>query len=208
MPHSDFMEENFLDDETAAGEQLFGEQPEQTLDEWNEEDHPRDDDGKFGKGGGKAKEGKLVLTGTELGGKDLEPSVLRNKAKEYYKNNLAGTKVKNPELGEIEFSSGGFRKPVSLSADIRKLQLFPALKEIIAKGKLIKSEDDRYKRANVDKFYTLLSPVTLNGENIKVRVSIRKDSTGKLYYDHVVAKGSSDHAEDDECLELNLFIDE
>lgn len=58
MPHSDFMEENFLDDETAAGEQLFGEQPEQTLDEWNEEDHPRDDDGKFGKGGGKAKEGK------------------------------------------------------------------------------------------------------------------------------------------------------
>lgn len=58
MPHSDFMEENFLDDETAAGEQLFGEQPEQTLDEWNEEDHPRDDDGKFGKGGGKAKEEK------------------------------------------------------------------------------------------------------------------------------------------------------
>lgn len=58
MPHSDFMEENFLDDETAASEQLFGEQPEQTLDEWNEEDHPRDDDGKFGKGGGKAKEGK------------------------------------------------------------------------------------------------------------------------------------------------------
>jgi phage-related protein (TIGR01555 family) len=56
MPHSDFMEENFLDDETAAGEQLFGEQPEQTLDAWNEEDHPRDDDGKFGKGGGKAKE--------------------------------------------------------------------------------------------------------------------------------------------------------
>lgn len=36
MPHSDFMEENFLDDETAAGEQLFGEQPEQTLDEWVE----------------------------------------------------------------------------------------------------------------------------------------------------------------------------
>ena len=208
MPHSDFIEENFLDDETAAGEQLFGKQPEQTLDEWNEEDHPRDDDGKFGKGGVKAKEGKVVLTGTELGGKDLEPSVLRNKAKEYYKNNLAGTKVKNPELGEIEFSSGGFRKPVSLSADIRKLQLFPALKEIIAKGKLIESEDDRYKRANVDKFYTLLSRVTLNGENIKVRVSIRKDSTGKLYYDHVVAKESSDHAEDDECLELNLFIDE
>lgn len=52
MPHSDFMEENFLDDETAAGEQLFGEQPEQTLDEWKEEDHPRADNGQFGKGGG------------------------------------------------------------------------------------------------------------------------------------------------------------
>lgn len=57
MPHSDFMEENFLDNETVAGEQLFEEQPGQTLDEWNEEDHPRADNGQFGKGGGNAKEG-------------------------------------------------------------------------------------------------------------------------------------------------------
>lgn len=71
MPHSDFMEENFLDDETAAGEQLFGEQPEQTLDEWNEEDHPRDDDGKFGKGGGKAKEGKKSDNVSEFLGKEF-----------------------------------------------------------------------------------------------------------------------------------------
>lgn len=71
MPHSDFMEENFLDDETAVGEQLFGEQPEQTLDEWNEEDHPRDDDGKFGKGGGKAKEGKKSDNVSEFLGKEF-----------------------------------------------------------------------------------------------------------------------------------------
>lgn len=71
MPHSDFIEENFLDDETAASEQLFGEQPEQTLDEWNEEDHPRDDDGKFGKGGGKAKEGKKSDNVSEFLGKEF-----------------------------------------------------------------------------------------------------------------------------------------
>lgn len=71
MLHSDFMEENFLDDETAASEQLFGEQPEQTLDEWNEEDHPRDDDGKFGKGGGKAKEGKKSDNVSEFLGKEF-----------------------------------------------------------------------------------------------------------------------------------------
>ena len=71
MPHSDFMEENFLDDETAAGEQLFGEQPEQTLDEWNEEDHPRDDDGKFGKGGGQAKKEKQPDKISEFLGKEF-----------------------------------------------------------------------------------------------------------------------------------------
>lgn len=71
MPHSDFMEENFLDDETEAGKQLFGEQPEQTLDEWNEKDHPRDDDGKFGKGGGKAKEGKKSDNVSEFLGKEF-----------------------------------------------------------------------------------------------------------------------------------------
>ena len=70
MPHSDFMEENFLDDETEAGKQLFGEQPEQTLDEWNEKDHPRDDDGKFGKGG-KSKEGKKFNNVSEFLGKEF-----------------------------------------------------------------------------------------------------------------------------------------
>lgn len=71
MPHSDFMEENFLDDETAAGEQLFGEQPEQTLDEWKEEDHPRADNGQFGKGGGKAKEGEKSDKTSEFLGKEF-----------------------------------------------------------------------------------------------------------------------------------------
>lgn len=56
MPHSDYLEQNFFENETEAGQQLFRGQPEQALDEWVEEDHPRDDDGKFGKGNGKARE--------------------------------------------------------------------------------------------------------------------------------------------------------
>lgn len=184
VPETDNFADVDLEDKDEAGS-VFDE--EIIIDKWDESKHPRAENGQFGNSS-RSSVSEIVLSGTELGGNNLEPSVLRNKAKEYYKRNLAGTKVKNPQLGEIEFSSKGFKKPVSFSADIRKLQLFPALKDIIAKGKLIEEETERYGRTNVTSFYTLRSSVKLGDKKINVRVSIRKDNSGKLYYDHVITK--------------------
>lgn len=121
MPHSDFMEENFLDDETVAGEQLFGEQPEQTLDEWNEEDHPRDDDGKFGKGGGKAKKDdtanknekieKIKIDFSKdnilpkLNEEDIKTLGIENKAVRLKKNIIDRNAKRHPDIKEEEAAS-------------------------------------------------------------------------------------------------------
>ena len=150
--------------------------------EFTESEHPRDADGKF------AEKGTITVRGNELAGFGVSGTELRAAAVDYYKKHLAGTSVKHPELGEILFSQGGYKKPISFSADERKLKLFPFLPDIIKKGKLIEIEADRDKRRNINAFYVLRSVIALGKEKINVRINIREDNQGNLYYDHVIAK--------------------
>lgn len=150
-----------------------------------EQKHPRDNDGKF------AHTGTITVRGNELAGFGVSGAELRMAAVDYYKKHLAGTTVKHPELGEIIFSQSGYKKPVSFSADERKLRLFPFLPEMIKQGKLIESEKDRDGRRNISKFYVLRSHVKLNGKEVRIRVNVREDNQGNLYYDHVIAKEKS-----------------
>lgn len=150
--------------------------------EFTESKHPRDADGKF------AEKGTITVRGNELAGFGVSGTELRAAAVDYYKKHLAGTSVKHPELGEILFSQGGYKKPISFSADERKLKLFPFLPDIIKKGELIEIETDRDKRRNINAFYVLRSVIALGKEKINVRINIREDNQGNLYYDHVIAK--------------------
>lgn len=110
MPHSDFMEENFLDDETAAGEQLFGEQPEQTLDEWKEEDHPRADNGQFGKGGGNS---------SNNGKEDLE----KEDISKFLQEEISGVKGQEAIQALME-KKKGFVKSAFHREDVGDIALF------------------------------------------------------------------------------------
>jgi len=152
-----------------------------------ESKHKRDNDGKFAKLGETSVE-KIEIQGNELGSKSMSSEELRQRAISYYKNHLAGTSVEHPKLGKILFSNSGFKKPISFSADTRKLKLFPFLPEIIKNGEIIEEENDRRGRSNIDYFYTLKSKVILDGKEEFVRISVRKDNSGKLYYDHVIEK--------------------
>ncbi len=157
---------------------------------WEENKHKRDKNGKFAKDNEKSSSTikDLIIDENKLGSASIPADELRKIAVEYYKNNLAGTSVHHEELGKIIFSNSGFKKPISFSADIRKLRLFPYLPEIIKNGKVITEENDKRDRVNVQKFYTLVSEVVLDGKKEKIRVNIRKDSNGNLYYDHVINK--------------------
>ncbi|MDE6571185.1 MAG: hypothetical protein K2L95_03135 [Alphaproteobacteria bacterium] len=152
--------------------------------DWKESDHPRAPDGKFG-----AKDtGAIAVRGNELGGFNMTPGELRSAAVDYYKKNLAGTTVRHPELGDVQFSMGGYKKPISFSADARKLKLFPYLPDIIKRGTIIEKQDDKRDRQNVNAFYTIKCPVQIDDKPENVRLTVRSDSNGRLYYDHVIIK--------------------
>lgn len=173
MPHSDFMEENFLDDETAAGEQLFGEQPEQTLDEWNEEDHPRDDDGKFGKGGGKAKEGKKSDNVSEFLGKEFtgvkgqEAVDLLMKEKQ---GHVKGAFTRK-DIGDIDLVWGNESKGLAHIIKRRKEtkqplgKLLSSLTDVVEKGDLSFAKKGRFE-INFKGKKAIIEPKLL-GENIQ-----------------------------------------
>ena len=91
-------------------------------------------------------------------------------------------------LFAVHFSMGGYKKPVSFSADERKLKLFPVLPDIIKQGEVIKKDKDKRDRQNVNAFYTIKCPVNIQGNDESIRLTIRSDSKGKLYYDHVISK--------------------
>ncbi|MDR1498840.1 MAG: hypothetical protein LBS34_00945 [Rickettsiales bacterium] len=150
---------------------------------FKEEEHPRDGDGKFTKGGN---ESKVIVDSNALGNYS-NIKELRQKAEKYYKNNLAGSKVENKELGEIIFSHGGFEKPISFSGDYRKLLLFPYLKEIVASGKVVDDSSDTKGREK-NHWFLLKNSVVLDGKKLDVGINIRQDNNGKFYYDHFIVK--------------------
>lgn len=176
----------FDDDPNGGGVDITDEVLAKLQNEWQESKHPRDKDGRFGSGGGA--QDSITVRGNELGGHNMTKEGLRAAAVDYYKKNLAGTSVNHPELGEVHFSMSGYKKPVSFSADERKLKLFPFLPEIIKQGEVIESKEDTHHRVNVTDFYTIKCPVQINGKEENVRLSVRKDNMGKLYYDHVISK--------------------
>ena len=60
--------------------------------------------------------------------------------------------------------------------------------DIIKNGELLEDNSDKYGRTNVFNFYTLKSKINIDGKDEVVRVSVRKDNNGRLYYDHVIQK--------------------
>ena len=53
---------------------------------------------------------------------------------------------------------------------------------------MIQTEKGRYNRPQVDEWVVLESKISYKGEDTIVRVNLRKDSNGRLYYDHVISK--------------------
>ncbi|MDR0571394.1 MAG: hypothetical protein LBG48_00920 [Rickettsiales bacterium] len=113
---------------------------------------------------------------------------LRRVAREYYVNNIANTEVYNEEIGVVKFSKAGYKKPMSFGSDKRKLLVFPYLREIIKMGKIIKIEEERHGRGNIDQWFLLEEKVNVNEIILTVRVNIREDNSGKLYYDHYILR--------------------
>ncbi len=132
----------------------------------------------------KERQPAVTLTGKEFAEK--EPKLLRQEVRSWYKQNLAGASGQHPKLGEFRFSSD-IGKPLSKSADIRKLQIFPKLREVIetseyvAKSPSIKSK--HLSSSSMD-YYYVRNTAKIGDELVDVGLVLRKDNNGQLYYDH------------------------
>ena len=151
--------------------------------------------GQFISGGGTGKKNEtgsqkgassapIEITGNELGDyKDIKE--LRQKAVDYYKNNLQGKTVKHPELGEVLFSRKGRNKYEAFSGNPGKLKMVVALSDIVSKGKYLGPENLHKKRNDgAIRFHRLQKNVKVGQEDQKsVQVIIWEDKNGNKFYD-------------------------
>ncbi len=133
---------------------------------------------------------KLVqLTGDELGSyKDIKE--LRQKAIDFYKNNLQGSKVKHPELGEILFSRQGRDEYEAFSANPDKLKMVVALRPIIETGHYLGAEPlHKVRKDGAIRFHCLENTVQIGaGKEQKVKVIVWEDDNGNKFYDLKIPK--------------------
>lgn len=151
---------------------------------FKEEEHPRDNDGKFTSGGNSTFYNEatktIELKGNELGFTEDE---IRENGLKYFKENYQGKKFDNPELKGILFSRAGLNKLKSNSADIEKIKAIPALKDIVEKGKYQGSEDLAHPRQDgIIKFHRINHDVSINGQKEIMSVLIGEDRDGNRFY--------------------------
>lgn len=152
--------------------------------QFKEEEHPRDNDGKFTSGGNSTFYNEatktIELQGNELGSTEDE---IRENGLKYFKENYQGKKFDNPELKGVLFSRAGLNKLKSNSADIEKIKAIPALKDIIEKGKYQGSEDLAHPRQDgIIKFHRINHDVSINGQKENMSVLIGEDRDGNRFY--------------------------
>ncbi|MDR2093032.1 MAG: hypothetical protein LBP58_06935 [Azoarcus sp.] len=158
---------------------------------FNESDHPRAPDGRFGTGSGSEGEkrettGKPVatLTGNELGEFGNDTKALRKAAIQWYRDNLQKNPAHRKDLGEIQFSTIGRNEFEHYSANPNKLKLLPALREIVEKGTYKGREaPDHPRKDGIVAFHTIEANVSLSGKTFAPQVLVGERKDGKLFYD-------------------------
>lgn len=129
-----------------------------------------------------------AITGEEIAPEGTPTIDLRKAARDWYDANLKGTTVWNEALGrDVKF--GKSKKAFSASANPLKLKLFAALKDILAKGDLIDSVPPKEgDHSQTKAWHFIRARVETAGQGVEVTVSVREDSNGDIYYNHVLSK--------------------
>ena len=162
-------EEDVAEETTAAEEKTSKEQA--TVEETNSE--------------GSEKEGSedaIEITGNELG-EYSSFKELRSKAVKYYKDNLQGKVIDNPELKGILFSRVGIDKFVSSYATENKFKMVVALEDIVKTGKYEGSQELTKPRTDgIVKFHRISKTVRMEGKSYNTSLLIGEDKNGRRFY--------------------------
>lgn len=132
------------------------------------------------------------MTGNEFGEyKDIKD--LRKIAKQYYKENLQGTSVENPILGEvnltnhsIDFTKTGIDKAISTSAKEHKLLLIKHLPELIKNATQARARENKKTKRAASQYTYLYTTAKIDGKEQPVEITIFTDVNGNRYYNHIL----------------------
>ena len=99
---------------------------------------------------------------------------MREKAKDFYRKNLRGTRVRNPILGEIDltddsimFTNVGLNKMGATSAQFKKLLLVKHLPELIQNADSVSAEENYKDKRNASQYAYLHSTAIFAGMTVE-----------------------------------------
>ncbi len=178
----------------------------------------RDNKGRFTDGSGASKSSLIEIKGDELG-KYKDTKELRQKAVDYYKKNLAGTKIYREEIGDINFVSRGLKEFLHYSASEIKLKAIVYIKDIIKTGEVKYEGLHKIRHDSLVGFWTVTKKVIIDSKEDEATedeatedeatVLIAKDKNGNLFYELFVydyKRHKHGHIENSNILTINLFF--
>ena len=112
-------------------------------------------------------------------------------AKKYFKawayTHLRGKKVFHKELDKfVVFSSKGIDHVLSSKISLKKMYLIQQAEEMLKNSHLIAFAEDYKGRDNIKGAYRMSTKATLEGEELKVVLTLREGENGVIYYDHKI----------------------
>ncbi len=130
------------------------------------------------------KEAKHVveLKGNEIAGANLEERVAS--AWNFWGEHFAGKEAEREDIKKIKFFNSSAREILGNDVNEGKLDLFPALFDIVQNGKLVDEKElDEPKPNGIKKFYYIQAKVMVDGKPRYAQVDIGERKDGKrLYY--------------------------
>lgn len=123
-----------------------------------------------------------ALTGNEIVA--AEGGDIYTEASQYFKNNLQGTVVHRPEIGDVRITGKGWKKfKAGLKIDPLKAKLTPAIRPIIEKGEYHgRSELTKPRKDDIVAFHYFSGNVLVGDQVVSVGINVGEDSRGNLFY--------------------------
>jgi hypothetical protein len=132
------------------------------------------------------------LTGEEIAPAGAPIAEFRAAAKTWAAEHLIGQKVASEALGgrEVGFNKVGVNKAATGRRGEVQFQVYAALPDLVAHGRLIGSEAPRdlSVEPTVKAYHTIQGTVALGDARLDVRVIVREGPAGDFHYDHSVIK--------------------
>ncbi|MCL2656823.1 MAG: phage portal protein [Betaproteobacteria bacterium] len=149
--------------------------------DWNEDDHPRDEAGRFAGGA------SVELSGSELG-EHASTKDMRRAAMGYAEENLIGKSFKNENSGHsIKVTRQGVKHALS-RANFPELKILPGLGQLLAHAEYKGSEPAKANKPHIVAAHKYSATVKVGDEKLSVGIVTLEKAGGHEHYDHFIAE--------------------